>query len=548
MVLPKAHRNETVSNFSSQVLIQHLFVRRLALLAVCAVVLAVNVFVGHRGIIGAVEDVTALSTPASGEPRVVVTGNANNNNLVLEEKNPLQEQHKELFRKNLHKKQITQLRQTQKEITSAFEHPSLSMLQGGKLPDLNDVFPRKQQSMDFDPSFVLHFNITTSRTRTSKTNHHVVQVGRQGPSVLKAITHGVIQRRLGFPRELFDTVAASKCLGPDGKEVPSGAASANNNHTLSSRPQEFSKLPDAILIGVQKGGTTALYDYLDQHPRIARSQKEFFFLDEQLDATLIQNRGKGIPQYEVQRAYQRVMTKALKWTPRAAAAPPSNVSDVALNKMILDLTPHYILDSDRIPARISCIVPWAKLFALFRNPIDRARSQYDMKKQLSNVRDPSKALNKFRNPFPTFDEYVQNDIAALKETGVIQDWSVVDFDDFWDTPAMWEAWRTYLHSGLNAPVGMGLYALQLKPFLELSNDLLVLRSEDLQTNTNTTYQKVLDFLGLPHFSLGSYPRINTASRKEQISNETRALLSDVFEPFNRKLEDLLGKDWEGVWT
>lgn len=279
-------------------------------------------------------------------------------------------------------------------------------------------------------------------------------------------------------------------------------------------------------------------------------------MDEHLDGMILQNRNRyrrqGIPQYESQRRYQRTMTDALhvqtavsgsggKVQSSSSSLKPMNTSD----KMILDLTPHYILESDRIPARISCILPWAKLFVLFRNPIDRARSQYDMK--MGPIKSSKVSRNGFGNPPPTFDQYVRNDIAALKETGVIQDWNVIAFDDFWDTPAMWEAWRTYLHSGLNAPVGMGLYALQLKPFLKLPNDLLAIRSEDLQIDTDATYQKVLDFLELPHHSLASYSQANRARRKETISNETRALLLETFEPFNQKLADLLGEDWRKVW-
>jgi hypothetical protein len=69
----------------------------------------------------------------------------------------------------------------------------------------------------------------------------------------------------------------------------------------------------------------------------------------------------------------------------------------------------------------------------------------------------------------------------------------VDFDEFFDSPAAVEAWRTYLNSGLNAPVGMGLYAMQLKPFLDLPNPFFAIRSEDLSQATDATYQQVLAF-------------------------------------------------------
>jgi hypothetical protein len=90
-----------------------------------------------------------------------------------------------------------------------------------------------------------------------------------------------------------------------------------------------------------------------------------------------------------------------------------------------------------------------------------------MKLRFVKQRNENDNTNQFGNPLPTFHEYVRRDIAALFKTGVLQDWSVVDFDSFFESPAAVEAWRTYLNSGLNAPVGMGLYAMQLKPFLDL---------------------------------------------------------------------------------
>ncbi len=393
--------------------------------------------------------------------------------------------------------------------------------------------PIQHQFIDFDPSTVLRYNISRGSSFVE------VQVGRQGPAVKRAITHSFHQRRLGFPRKYFDTVAASKCLSD---------ASLSD---LSSRPTELSKLPQAILIGVQKGGTTALYAYLEQHPQVAQSTKELYFLDEQMDEMVIANGGKGIPQKEAQNLYQRIMSKNLKnvmvpsknETMAAALSMHStNNTDLTQEQMILDWTPHYIIESDRIPSRVACIVPWVKLFVLLRNPIDRARSQYDMKREPQR-----KKGNVSGNGMPTFDEYVRYDIDALKETGVIQDWNRIPFDDFWDTPAMWEAWRTYVHSGLNAPVGMGLYALQIKPFLDLPNDFLVIRSEDLQTDTDDTFQKVLEFLGLPHYQLPFYPPSNRAGHRETVSPTTQALLEEVFEPFNRKLGELLGDEWKDVW-
>jgi hypothetical protein len=150
----------------------------------------------------------------------------------------------------------------------------------------------------------------------------------------------------------------------------------------------------------------------------------------------------------------------------------------------------------------------------------------------------------------SFHQYVLNDLAALQETGVIQNWDIVDFDTFFNSPAMDEAWRTYLNNGLNAPIGMGLYAIQVKPFLQLvDHDFLAIQSEKLMLETDTTYGQVLDFLGLPRISLDWYHPVNHARKRDKtkVDQETEHLLYQVFAPFNRKLGELLGNEWVGVW-
>lgn len=359
--------------------------------------------------------------------------------------------------------------------------------------------------------------------RGTKTPNSTAVVGRQGPAIEKAKTHGLAQKMKGIPVHLWDIIETSEC------DAQKQAAFLNG--TKEQREQR-KQLPFAILIGVQKGGTTALYNYLDRHPEIASSTKELWFLDEHLDTIVKRNEGI-IPRLEARQAYRMLIRKNLK-------AP---LIDLDEGKLLLDLTPNYMFENNRLPARIQCVVPWVKLFCLLRNPIDRARSQYDMKLRFVQGRQ-----NKYGNPIPTFEEYIQNDIAALQETGVLQDWTKIDFDEFFDSPEGWHAWDTYLNSGLNAPVGMSLYALQLVQFLKLPNHFLAVTSEDLQTKTLETYKKVLKFLGLRTTSLLASKSINKARRKSKMSNETHHILQEIFEPYNHKLAELLGNEWEGVWA
>ena len=392
-----------------------------------------------------------------------------------------------------------------------------------------------------DTSFELSFDMDDGVT---------VQVGKQGEAVRRAILNGMLQKNQGLHRSQWERIETSICLttdDDDDDDYGNGTGTASfiqsrnsNNNRDAQNPIEY--LPEAILIGVQKGGTTALYNYLDQHPDIAKATKELYFVDEKIDTIVTV---AGIPQTIVQRSYGQVMQRALK----------DPLQDQ--NKMILDLTPNYMFYSDRVPQRIQCVAPKAKLFALLRNPIDRARSQYDMKIQFFN----GKTLNQYGQPIPTFDEYIRNDLEALKETGVVQDWNVVDFNSFFESKASEEAWRTYINSGLNAPIGMSLYSMQLRNYPKIhqghsrdgaeaseASSFMAISSEQLQYNTSETFGKVLKFLNLPPHEVVFPKTINSSKRKETISESTRILLSEVFRPFNIKLGELLGGEWPNIVT
>ncbi|KAL3904983.1 MAG: hypothetical protein SGILL_009859 [Bacillariaceae sp.] len=378
-----------------------------------------------------------------------------------------------------------------------------------------------------------------------------VTVGNIGPKIAYARRHGLLQRNQGSHWSKWPIIENDVCLNTTtsttgNKKNPVGFAALTSSTPTSIIRQHY--LPEAILIGVQKGGTTALYTYIDQHPAIAESQKELYFLDEKVDQAMLRNYEKqqsttgGIPQLPIRQAYSQTMKTAMKHPKRDEG------------KMILDLTPNYIYQSDRLPARIACVLPWAKVMALLRDPVERARSQYDMKVRFHGNPQPNRKAGRNSNgngskAIVAFSQYIRNDLAALQETGVIQDWTKVDFDTFFESSAMDEAWRTYMNSGMNAPIGMSLYAIQLKPFLELPNEFMAIQSEKLMKDTDETYGKVLDFLGLERISLKSYPKANNAGKqkKTSIDPETEALLRNVFDPFNQKLGELLGKEWKGVW-
>src|SRR5258706_8639865 len=113
-------------------------------------------------------------------------------------------------------------------------------------------------------------------------------------------------------------------------------------------------LPDFLIIGGQRCGTSSLYYYLTEYPGIiSASTKETHFFDEEF--------GKGTGWYRAQFPtffYKDYVRKVHKREFRTGEG-----------------TPYYIL-YPHAPRRIAQITPNVKLIALLRNPVERAYSQY----------------------------------------------------------------------------------------------------------------------------------------------------------------------------
>ena len=105
-------------------------------------------------------------------------------------------------------------------------------------------------------------------------------------------------------------------------------------------------LPNFLVIGSQKAGTTSLYQILKQHPQIFMADKKeinFFFKDD---------------------AYAR-----------GTEAYSQHFADCANQLVCGEASPGYICHPE-VPARIHALLPNVKLILTVRDPIKRALSQY----------------------------------------------------------------------------------------------------------------------------------------------------------------------------
>ena len=151
-------------------------------------------------------------------------------------------------------------------------------------------------------------------------------------------------------------------------------------------------MPNFLIIGAMKAGTTALYTYLEQHPQVYMSpvkEPNFFaFEGERMDFCAPQDQ-EGINRTSVTdiEAY-RALFKGVT------------------NEIAIGEASHWYLYSPKAPGRIRHYIPEVKLIAVLRDPIERAYSQF-----LHFVRDGQEPLTDFARALQEEETRVRNNWA-----------------------------------------------------------------------------------------------------------------------------------------
>lgn len=243
-------------------------------------------------------------------------------------------------------------------------------------------------------------------------------------------------------------------------------------------------LPDFLILGAQKAGTTALYAYLRWHPEITGpAWKEVSYFD---------------------RHYRR----GERWY-------RGHFPTRAGERVVGEASPGYLFHP-LAPERVRATVPHAKLIVLLRDPVDRALSHYHHEVALGR-----EALS--------FEEAIEAEPGRTRgeEERLLR-------DPGYFSHAWWD--HTYL--------ARGRYAEQLERWLSVfpREQLLVVGSDELAAEPARAYAQVLELLGAPPHALGSYPRVYEQDYREMRA-ETRQRLAEYFAEPNRRLYELLGRDF-----
>jgi hypothetical protein len=257
---------------------------------------------------------------------------------------------------------------------------------------------------------------------------------------------------------------------------------------------ELRPLPDFLIIGAQRGGTTSLYRYLCSHPEVAPAvlNKGIHYFDT--------NYGKSPRWYRSH--FPTSMSRALRC--RRAGVGKSLTGEGS---------PYYIFHP-LAPERIAQLLPEVPSILLLRDPIKRAYSHYQ-----HEVARGFESLS-----FEEALEHEEERIAG-EEDRMRREPSYVSFE---------HQHHTYL--------SRGLYLSQIRRWHEHFSPerLLIIDSADLFRDTDSTYGRVLAFLGLVPRSLPRYKQLN-AHGYSGMSNRARSFLEHRLETPNRELEDYLGR-------
>ncbi len=257
--------------------------------------------------------------------------------------------------------------------------------------------------------------------------------------------------------------------------------------------QETGTLPDFVVIGAKKCGTTSFYHLLAQHPYVEpAATKELHFFDRLFD--------EGTEWYR--RCFPPPKWKDGRWTITGEATP-------------------YYMFHPHAPRRMAETVPHARLIALLRNPVDRAYSDYQMM-----------ARRGFEHL--EFEEAIEAEEARLRD---VKDKLLED-----------EHYDSFEHQRFSY-LSRGIYVDQLLSWSKFFSEeqLLVLKSEDLLERPEDTFKLVFDFLALPDWEPETWEVRKKGGKYEQkMDPTTRKRLEEYFEPHNRRLYDFLGVDF-GWW-
>jgi hypothetical protein len=268
-------------------------------------------------------------------------------------------------------------------------------------------------------------------------------------------------------------------------------------------------LPNFLVIGAPRAGTTWIYENLIRHPQVyVPHKKELHFFDKDYD--------KGIDHYESFFARRK--------------------DEIAIG----ETTPAYLhgaYSTRDIPSLIRRHLPDVKLIASLRNPLERAYSRY----WHSKARYESNVSLSFEDKLKDRPEFIQegfyaNQLARYYEHFPKDQILVLLYDDMLSAPVQFME-SIYAFIGVDPQFDAGLGSLHVNA--SAGKDRLA------KSKVKWVMSQMLTHVGL--LSAADAIRKGNSVKIPPMNPETRRMLIDVYRDENARLGHLIGRELE-AWN
>tara|TARA_B100000745_G_scaffold128395_1_gene83715 strand:+ start:1256 stop:2113 length:858 start_codon:yes stop_codon:yes gene_type:complete len=253
-------------------------------------------------------------------------------------------------------------------------------------------------------------------------------------------------------------------------------------------------IPDFLVIGAKRCGTTSLYQHLPEHPCISKSPYDNmgFFND---------NFHLGVNWYKS--FFPTTFTR-------------NKIKSKFGGFLAFDVTTKY-MEEESTANNVYQTKPNMKIIIILRNPVDRAYSQYHL-----SVRQTAERRS--------FEDVVEENMNRLNKES---------HEHYEIKPRFSAKEDNYLKKGL--------YALQLRYWLKIfpRENILTVSTEEFESNQQIIYNKIFEFLNISKFEVKNTKKMEKGNYPP-IKSETRNLLLDYFRPHNHELFELINMefDWD----
>jgi len=236
-------------------------------------------------------------------------------------------------------------------------------------------------------------------------------------------------------------------------------------------------LPDFLILGETKCGTTSLFNYLIQHPNIIDTKGNGDNYDSDYKTKEI-------------RYFDRYYQKGIDWYSNC-------FKETGKDDITGEATPMYLYRTCSIN-RIKETLPQAKFIILLREPFARLYSNYNHNfKWVSGFQEKYPDFRIFWNSFHDSDAY-------LIEKGLYY-YTLIKWFDSFD-----------------------------------KSRFLILKSEDMYSHTQVVYSETLKFLGVKNHFLADFKPFRR-NEYEPTEISLRKEIESFYAPYNDKLYKLLGR-------